>query len=36
MDLQKVVWGGMNCIALAQDSDRWRVLENAVLGLRFP
>jgi hypothetical protein len=36
MDLQKVGWGGMNYIALAQDSDRWWVLVNAVLGLQFP
>ena len=35
-DLQKVCGGGMNCIALTQDSDRWRVLVNVVMGLRFP
>jgi hypothetical protein len=36
MDVQNVGWGGMSCIALTQDSDRWRVLVNAVMGLRFP
>jgi hypothetical protein len=35
MDLQKVGWGGMNCIALTEDGDRWWVLVTAVLGLQF-
>jgi len=30
MGLQKVRWRGMDWIALAQDSDRWLVLVNAV------
>jgi len=34
MDLQKVGWGGMDWIYLAQDRDRWRTLVNTVINLR--
>jgi hypothetical protein len=33
MDLQKVGWGGINWITLAQYSDRWYALVNAVMNL---
>jgi len=36
MNLQEVGCGGMDWIDLAQEWDRWRVLVNAVMNLRFP
>jgi hypothetical protein len=34
MYLQEVVCEDMDCIDVAQDGDRWSVLENAAMNLR--
>ena len=35
-DIQKVGWKGKDWIDLAQDSDRWWTLMNAVMNLQVP
>ena len=35
MDLPEVGWGGMGCINLAKERDRWQALMNVVMSLRF-
>jgi hypothetical protein len=34
MDLRETGLGGLNCIRLAQDRDRWRAVVSAVMNLR--
>jgi hypothetical protein len=36
MDLQEVSWGGKDCIALAQERDRWQVNVNEVMITLLP
>jgi hypothetical protein len=39
MDLQEVGWGwggGMDCIDLAEERDRWQALVNTVMNLQVP
>jgi hypothetical protein len=34
MGLQDVIWGGMDWVILAKDTDRWRTHMNAVINFR--
>jgi hypothetical protein len=36
MDLGEVVWGDVDRIGLAKDSNRWRAVVNSVLNLLVP
>jgi hypothetical protein len=34
MDLREIDLGGVDCIRLSQDRDRWRAVVSAVMNLR--
>jgi hypothetical protein len=36
MDHRETGWGGMDCIHLAQDRDKWRALVKTVMNLQVP
>jgi hypothetical protein len=36
MDLLEIGWGSVDWIVLAQDTDKWRALVNAVMNFRVP
>jgi hypothetical protein len=36
MDHREIIWGGIDWIDLAQDSDQWRARMNTVMNLRVP
>jgi hypothetical protein len=36
MDLKEIGWDGGDRIDLAQDTDQWRALVNAVMNFRVP
>jgi hypothetical protein len=35
-NMNRIGWGGVDWIGLAQDRDKWRALVNAALNLRVP
>jgi hypothetical protein len=36
MELREIGWDGIDCIDLAQNMDKWRVLVNTLINLRVP
>jgi hypothetical protein len=36
MDLLEISLGGVDCIGLAWDRDKWRALVNSIMNLQVP
>jgi hypothetical protein len=36
MNVGEIGWGGVDCIGLVQDRDKWRALVNAIMNLLVP
>jgi hypothetical protein len=36
MNIRKIGWVSANWIGLVQDSDKWKVLVNAIISFRVP
>jgi hypothetical protein len=35
-NLREIGWEGVNWVRLARDRDKWRVLVNTIINIRFP
>jgi hypothetical protein len=36
LDIEKTVWGGVDCMGFAPDRNKFRALVNAVMNIRVP
>jgi hypothetical protein len=35
-DLGEIEWGGLYCVGLVQNRDKWRAPVNSMMNLRYP